>query len=144
MAIGDDRLAKLYLEVMSGLQVEVSAAKTWVSPHALEFAKRYFYRGVEVTPFPASSVCGHEGSVALLVAAMVGEGRKGLTPLSGIPGAVRTFKRTVGRVPKERVLRAVESFASRCLVASEFLSGRTSATETVVSVCGLDSSQTET
>lgn len=57
MVIGDDQLAKKYSEVMGWLGVEVSAAKTWKSPRFLEFAKRYFYEGHEVSPFSSSAVC---------------------------------------------------------------------------------------
>lgn len=144
MAIGDDRLAERYREVMKTLQVEVSAAKTWVSPHALEFAKRYFYRGVEVTPFPISSVVDVARDVALVVATLVGEERKGLVALSGIPGAVRSLWRIVERIPRDPPLDAAGLKARRCLQASEFLRGRATAVDTVVSICGLDSRLAET
>lgn len=38
------------------LGVEVALDKTLVSERILEFAKRYFYLGEEVSPFPSSSV----------------------------------------------------------------------------------------
>lgn len=128
---------------MTGLQVEVSPAKTWVSPHALEFAKRYFYRGVEVTPFPISSVVDNVRDIALIVAALMGEERKGLVPLTGIPGAVRDLWRTVGRIPRDPVIDAAGLKAWRCQLASDFLRGRAAATETVVSILGLDSRSAE-
>lgn len=62
-----------------------------------EFAKRYLYRQsaregsplVEITPFPLALVWAGESSVPLLVSAMHGEAKKGLVPVSGVPGAVR-------------------------------------------------------
>lgn len=143
MVIGDDQLAEKYSEVMEWLGVEVSKAKTWKSPHFLEFAKRYFYKGHEVTPFSCSAVVDWESDVALLSAAIVGEERKGLKALSGTPGAVGSFMRIVQRIPKESVVRTASLAAERCLRMSSFLQGRASATETVVSVCGLDSSLAE-
>lgn len=143
VAIGDDRLAKKYREVMAVLGVEVSVAKTWKSPLFLEFAKRYFYAGHEVTPFSTSAVCDWEEDVALLAAALAGEERKGLKALSGIPGAVGSFMRTVRRIPKESVVRSASLAAERSLRMSSFLQGRATATETVVSVCGLDSAVAE-
>jgi hypothetical protein len=144
VVIGDDHLAKRYREVMEHLGVEVSPAKTWVSPHALEFAKRYFYRGAEVTPFPISAVCDHEGDIASLVAALQGEERKGLKARSGIPGAIAAHKRIVGRAGKPRLLSNIHSFAVKVLAASAFLSGRSSAVDTVCLLCGLGSAQRET
>jgi hypothetical protein len=41
---------------MSTLGVEVSELKTHQSPHFLEFAKRLFYKGQEVSPFPISAL----------------------------------------------------------------------------------------
>lgn len=38
------------------LGVDVAIDKTLVSTRILEFAKRYFYLGEEVSPFPVSSV----------------------------------------------------------------------------------------
>lgn len=51
--------------------------------------------------------------------------------------------RIVRRIPKESVVRTASLAAERCLRMSCFLQGRASATETVVSVCGLDSSLAE-
>jgi hypothetical protein len=76
--IGDPVLAGLYLATLDSLGVEVSAAKTFVSTEVCEFAKRYLFQGVEVTPFPISSVLENRGDVGLLVSSLSGETRKGL------------------------------------------------------------------
>jgi len=95
--IGDSALAEVYLAALSSLGVGVSRQKTYVSVDMCEFAKRYLFLGEEVTPFPVSSVMSNLGDVSLLVSALMGETRKGLRPLSGIPGAVGTLSRVIGR-----------------------------------------------
>lgn len=57
-----------------------------------EFAKRIFYRGVEVTPFPVSAVEGACRNPVLMGATLVAEARKGLRARSGIPVAVKKLK----------------------------------------------------
>jgi len=54
--IGDDALAEMYLLLMSELGVEISSSKTHRSPTFAEFAKRLFYKGEEISPFPLSSL----------------------------------------------------------------------------------------
>lgn len=54
--IGDDALAEVYLSVMEGLGVEVSIQKTHQSSTFAEFAKRLFYKGEEISPFPLSAL----------------------------------------------------------------------------------------
>jgi hypothetical protein len=54
--IGDDALAEMYLLLMSELGVEISSSKTHRSPTFAEFAKRLFYKGEEISPFPLSAL----------------------------------------------------------------------------------------
>lgn len=60
IVIGDKEVGELYLQVISGLGLEYSPMKTHSSEKFFEFAKRYFYQGVEITPFPFSALkeCG--------------------------------------------------------------------------------------
>jgi len=48
------------MDLLLHLGVEYSVAKTHQSERMFEFAKRIFYKGVEVTPFPVSALkeCG--------------------------------------------------------------------------------------
>lgn len=50
----------MYLEIIQDLGVDVSLAKTHVSKNTCEFAKRWFHRGLEISPFPISALknCG--------------------------------------------------------------------------------------
>jgi hypothetical protein len=118
--IGDSVLAEEYLALLGSLGVEVSSAKTYVSPHMCEFAKRYLFEGEEVTPFPISSVTSNLGDVSLLVSALMGETRKGLRPSSGIPGAVGTLpvplagvSELVGNSPRWHRRSNSERYSSR-------------------------------
>jgi hypothetical protein len=57
----------MYKGVLLTLGVEYSEAKTHSSKNFYEFAKRIFYNGVEVSPFPISALkeCGK--SVSMLI-----------------------------------------------------------------------------
>lgn len=76
--IGDGVLAGVYLATLESLGVEASSAKSFTSEEFCEFAKRYLYKGEEVTPFPVSSVLENRGDHSLLISALYGETRKGL------------------------------------------------------------------
>jgi hypothetical protein len=54
--IGDDALSEEYLRVMESIGVEISKPKTHRSSTFAEFAKRLFYRGEEISPFPLSAL----------------------------------------------------------------------------------------
>jgi hypothetical protein len=54
--IGDRRLAEKYKEVMLDLGVTFSPLKTHESKTLFEFAKRLFYKGKEISPFPISAL----------------------------------------------------------------------------------------
>jgi len=119
--IGDPDLAVEYLAALRALGVEVSSAKTYVSPWMCEFAKRYLFEGEEVTPFPISSVVSNLGDVSLLVSALMGETRKGLRPQSGIPGAVESLSRAIGR--SYRTSRKLRQMAEEVELGTLFVQG---------------------
>lgn len=101
--IGDPRLGELYQKRILSLGIEVSPQKTYVSTEVCEFAKRYLYRGEEVTPFPISAVQRNLGDISLMVSAIMGESRKGFVPSSGIPECVAgLIKRLGGRAAYAR------------------------------------------
>jgi len=52
IVIANDQVAAKYLEVMSTLHVKISNAKTHVSLDTFEMAKRWLYKGIEITPAP--------------------------------------------------------------------------------------------
>jgi len=93
--IGDPKIGKVYLRILTLLGVEYSPSKTYVSRRMCEFAKRVVVQGEEVTPFPISSVSGQPWSIPLVVSAIRGERQKEYYPISGIPKAVRSLQETV-------------------------------------------------
>jgi hypothetical protein len=56
IVIRDDRVAQEYLSLIDLIGVHVSEDKTLVSPDSFEFAKRFFFRGSEVTGFPLAGI----------------------------------------------------------------------------------------
>lgn len=60
IVICDEQVAERYMSLIKQLGMEYSSAKTHKSKDFYEFAKRIFYQGVEVSPFPISALseCG--------------------------------------------------------------------------------------
>jgi len=56
IVIADDQIAKSYQAVMSELKVPISLMKTHKSDDICEFAKRWYYKGSEITAFPLHSL----------------------------------------------------------------------------------------
>lgn len=57
--IRNDILASKYQETLHILHVPISEAKTMKSSTTFEFAKRWFHRGQEVSPFPLNALHEH-------------------------------------------------------------------------------------
>lgn len=93
VALSGNILGKAYMRKLTELHVEFSVMKTFVSDYLVEFAKRWLYKDVEITPFPCSAIVDSVRSVPLLISAMLGEEKKDLKALRGIPGAIRDLDR---------------------------------------------------
>lgn len=120
--IGDVLLGDLYRSKILSLGIGISEHKSYTTPHLCEFAKRYLYRGEEVSPFPLSSVIGNLEDVSLLVSALQSEERKGLVTRSGIPDGVEKLSRFLGHrrsLGRRRALRARDS-----ILATELVQGK--------------------
>jgi len=89
--IGDHSLARLYLDVMSRLGVEISSIKSHESSKLFEFAKRLVLDRVEITPFPISALVESSSRFYLMVALLQQEARKGWSWPEGIPFTVGEF-----------------------------------------------------
>lgn len=85
LLLGDDlliahkELAEAYKDIMKSLDVGISEPKSFISPHFFEFAKRQFWRGVEVTPFPISSLKESLKGVSSFVSSILESEVKGWT-----------------------------------------------------------------
>lgn len=89
--IKDIEISKMYKSIMSTLGVEVSELKTHESQHFFEFAKRLFYKGEEVSPFPISALQEINNKYYLIVSLLVELENKGWKPIVGIPEVVSAF-----------------------------------------------------
>lgn len=67
----------MYLLVMDRLGVGISLAKSHRSPHFYEFAKRLFYKGKEVSPFPFSALKESDKSIYRLVNLLREQSKRG-------------------------------------------------------------------
>jgi hypothetical protein len=81
VVIGDRYVAAQYVEIMDTLGVKIGFSKSIISKNlSIEFAKRFFYKGVEVTPLP-----------------LVGVGVSWIG-VSGVPEIVKTVKERTGKL----------------------------------------------
>lgn len=71
--LGDDiviyqnDVAQAYLDLITGLGVDISVPKTHVSDDTYEFAKRWFHRGIEVSPVPITGFVNNWDNPHLLL-----------------------------------------------------------------------------
>lgn len=59
IVISDNRLAAQYQMTLEDLDVPISWSKTMQSETTFEFAKRWFHKGNEVSPFPLNALHEH-------------------------------------------------------------------------------------
>jgi hypothetical protein len=82
IVIMDRALAYKYLEVMTQLGVEISETKTHESKILFEFAKRFGFRGTEITQFPITALIENIRNYTLLSAVLsVTAPERGFVPL---------------------------------------------------------------
>jgi hypothetical protein len=69
LVIGDKKVKDSYLMILKSLGMEVNISKSIMSDrgHALEFAKRTFFRGVDVSPFPLKELGSAQGLLPGLI-----------------------------------------------------------------------------
>lgn len=86
--VGDTALYREYRKVLSDLDVPVSEAKTHESKILCEFAKRWIYRGEEISPFPIPAM-GEARNYAFLSSLLVAEKVRGHD--CDVPSATRVW-----------------------------------------------------
>jgi hypothetical protein len=74
----------MYLSLIKNLGVDYSVAKTHTSEKMFEFAKRLFYLGVEISPFPISALkeCGK--AYDMLTTLLYEQNKRNWVPTSNI------------------------------------------------------------
>ena len=82
VVIGDRGVAAEYVKIMRTIGVKIGFNKSIVSKNlSLEFAKRFFYKGVEVTPLPLVGIaCGWLGVTGVPEVLKASEARTGRLP----------------------------------------------------------------
>jgi len=84
--LGDDLIIKgmdvyeAYQRVCEEVGMQLNKDKTFQSPILLEFAKRFFFNGEEITPFPTGAYLSSRGSVAGLAVALDNSFEKSCLP----------------------------------------------------------------
>jgi len=94
LRIDHDLVASEYLNLISSLDMPYSPAKTHVSKHGFEFAKRWYCLGQEVTGFSVSGLMSVWKSYPLLLNFLDNQETHGWTlSKSGHPGLIRSIHR---------------------------------------------------
>jgi hypothetical protein len=128
--IGDHSLAVRYKEVITSLGVNFSPLKTHESKTLCEFAKRYVWKGHEISPFPISALNESAKRYYLMVNLLLELREKGFVAHNGIPAAISEFHKVVMKLNSQmrtrlqdrslvcelmmKVMRGTET-ASNCL-----------------------------
>lgn len=89
VVICDESLALEYKGLIKDLGLEISEPKSFVSNHFFEFAKRLFYKGEEITPFPISAMRESLKSVTAFVGLLFETENKGWVACSAPSEAIR-------------------------------------------------------
>jgi len=81
IVIMDRQLASSYLDVMTELGVSISPTKTHTGENLFEFAKRFGYKGSEITQFPITSIVEHLTVYSLVAQGLESARERGFLPL---------------------------------------------------------------
>jgi hypothetical protein len=96
LRIDHDLVSKEYLNLLSQLAMPYSAAKTHVSEHGFEFAKRWYAFNTEVTGFSISGLLSVWKRYPLLINFLDNQASHGWTlPEGGHPGLILSLHRTL-------------------------------------------------
>jgi hypothetical protein len=127
IAIGDRDVGELYIHVVTNLLgVEVSSAKTHKSKYFFEFAKRYFYKGKEITPFPISALKESSRRYYQLVNLLFESEGKGWITTTGISPAISDYYGIVLNRPR-KFRRKIQQDSLICELIIKFIRGKQTA-----------------
>jgi hypothetical protein len=136
IVIGDSIVGDEYLRVMSSIGVEVSELKTHKSHQLYEFAKRLFYRGNEISPFPISALKESSKQVYRLVSLLLTQNDR-YWSFSEIPLAIQQLTAST-RIRRKKYLSKIYDRAVMCEITLKMLSRSISAKEGCESLLRLD------
>lgn len=101
IVINDNVVAEEYLKILSYLDVHVSLTKTHKSSTLYEFAKRYMYKGVEISPFPINAMVTNHNNPGYLISDLLFVDTRGFK-LNNIPAFILQFLGRLGWNAKRR------------------------------------------
>jgi len=95
IVIGDSQVGDMYLSLIKNLGVDYSVAKTHTSEKMFEFAKRLFYLGIEISPFPISALkeCGK--AYDMLTTLLYEQNKRNWVPTLNIWSSVSLYQKVV-------------------------------------------------
>lgn len=119
--IGDHNLAREYQSILSTLGVEISATKTHVSKDTFEFAKRWFHKGVEISPFPVAGLRNVVKRYNLFIHYLISLERMGWNPLVSTVNSSILYLQSVRKISREKFLEDLTSKSRLCEVMIRFI-----------------------
>jgi hypothetical protein len=128
--IGDDLLAKTYKEFIQELGVTFSPRKTHSSKLLSEFAKCYFFRGEEITPFPINALREARKRYYVLLNVLYEERTRGWIPSVPYTEVLRDFFTIINKKPR-RVVRKLVSILAMTEIVMKVTKGFESAETSV-------------
>lgn len=131
--IGDRALAEKYMEVIQSLGCEFSPLKSHTSAYLCEFAKRYVYKGVEISPFPVSALKESHKKYHLMVNLLAELTDRGWALVEGIPSTISEYYRLVDQKPS-RFCKAIEVKSEACERIMKVIRGQITAKDALNSI----------
>jgi hypothetical protein len=113
IVIADKVIAEEYLRVIQSLGVDVSMQKTHISSEICEFAKRWVYKGVEITPFPITALKESQKRYYSLINLFLESEVKGWILTCSIPESIQLFYTYVVKRPS----RWRNSIFEKCIIS---------------------------
>jgi hypothetical protein len=71
IVINNDQVANKYKTIMTKLGVEISEAKSHVSFNTYEFAKRWIYKGIEISPLPLKGIMNNFNNLPVVLMQLI-------------------------------------------------------------------------
>lgn len=69
LIVGDD-VYRAYRKILAAHGMSVNESKTFVSKDMFEFAKRFYFKGEEISPYPVEAIINSRGEYPLLAVAI--------------------------------------------------------------------------
>lgn len=122
LVIGNDLVANEYKKLISSLGMPYSPEKTHTSKDVFEFAKRWFYKGNEITGFSISGLMSVYKRYPLLHNFLSNQASHGwILPIQQHPSLIRNIMRSM-TIPKYYIINKVESSIKLYLIFDSLIS----------------------